>query len=108
MMTFKKFLTEIVADMDTLDDPNMKSQVMRRMRSGDNPEQAQRMDQRIDRQLKRDRRQAVQQEQDPQKKQLLRKKMNLMQQLERLNQQIANAGDENGQGAEQPNDAGGM
>lgn len=104
MMTFKKFLTEIVADMDTLSDPDMRSQVMRRMRAGDNPEQAQRIDQRMDRQIKRDRRQDVQQEENPQKKQLKRKKMTLLQQIERLNQQIAAADQESNQ--QQPGQGG--
>jgi hypothetical protein len=96
MMTFKNFLVEVVADIENLDDPNVRSQVMRRMRV-DNPDQQARMDDRIDRQLTRDRRAAVQQEQDPRKKQLLRKKNALMQQLDRINQQIDAAGEGQGE-----------
>ena len=96
MMTFKDFLVEVVADIENLDDPNVRSQVMRRMRV-DNPDQQARMDDRIDRQLTRDRRAAVQQEQDPRKKQLLRKKNALMQQLDRINQQIDAAGEGQGE-----------
>ena len=97
MYTFKDFLGEFTTDTAALDDPQLRSDLMRRMRAtGD--EQQSRMDDRMQRDQQRSQRRAMQDEKDPHKKGLMRKKMQLQKQLDMINDQLSDLSDEGGEG----------
>jgi hypothetical protein len=79
-------LSEVTYDDEDLRDPSQKQDIMRMMRAGDS--QADQLVNRADREQKQDRRQEIAKEQDPQRAQLLRKRQNLMQQINRIDLQL--------------------
>lgn len=80
-------LNELQFDADTLRDPDKKQDIMRLARASDT--QADAMTQRMERDKKREVRQDVQQEKDPRRAQLKRKKMALLNQIEKIDDQLA-------------------
>lgn len=86
-------LNELQIDAERLrTDPETKQDVMRLARASDS--QAQAMTQRMQRDKMRRDREAIQKADNPQKAQLLRKKMALQRQIEKLDDQIANMGNQ--------------
>lgn len=86
-------LNELQIDTERLrTDPETKQDVMRLARASDS--QAQAMTQRMQRDKMRRDREAIQKADNPQKAQLLRKKMALQRQIEKLDDQIANMGNQ--------------
>lgn len=86
-------LNELQIDAEKLrTDPETKQDVMRLARASDS--QAQAMTQRMQRDKMRRDREAIQKADNPQKAQLLRKKMALQRQIEKLDDQIANMGNQ--------------
>lgn len=89
--TFKDFLVEFTTDTEALSDPEMRADIMRRMRA--DGDRAERMDDRMQRKAVRDRRSAISDEKDPRRKSLLRQKMMFQQKLDRINDELAASGD---------------
>lgn len=95
MYTFKNFLSEFTTDTGALEDPNLKRDLMRRLRSTSD-DQSDRLDTRMQRDQQRSQRRDMQGEQDPHRKGLMRKKLQLQKQLDMINDQLADTGDVEG------------
>ena len=92
-MTFVGYLiNELQYTDDDLRDPAKKSEIMRMMRAGDN--QAQQLVTRGEKEQKQDQRQEIQQEKDPQKAGLRRRRLALQRQLAQIDQQLEEPGTE--------------
>lgn len=87
-------LNELTYDEEDLRDPQQKQDIMRMMRASDS--QAEQLKNRAEREQKQERRQEVAKEQDPQRAQLLRKRQNLMQQINRIDQQLEQGNQQQG------------
>lgn len=80
-------LMELQLTDQDLRDPEKKHEIMRLMRAGD--QQAQQLVQRAEREKIRDQRTAIQQEKDPRKAALLRRRQMMMKQLQKLDTQLS-------------------
>lgn len=91
-MTFKDFLIEVTTDTAALDDPELKRDLMRRMRAADS-DQAEKMDTRFQRDQQRAQRKDMQSETDPRRKTLKRKKLTLQRQIDAINAELSDTGE---------------
>ncbi len=96
-MTFVGYLiNELQYSDQDLRDPAKKSEIMRMMRAGDN--QAQQLVNRGEKEQKQNQRQEIQQETDPKKAGLRRKRLALQRQIAQIDQQLEEPGTEQQQG----------
>ncbi len=96
-MTFVGYLiNELQYTDQDLRDPAKKSEIMRMMRAGDG--QAQQLVNRGEKEQKQDQRQEIQQETDPKKAGLRRKRLALQRQIAQIDQQLEEPGTEQQQG----------
>ena len=90
-MSFAGYLlTELQYSDEDLRDPQKRQEIMRMMRAGD--AQADQLKTRGERDQKQDQRQAIQQEKDPRRSTLLRKRQQLQRQILMINKELGEAG----------------